>query len=1008
MWSAWLRDPRLRLRWGLIAVLCVAAWYRLRNVTTPLIETFADREIYDAYVARAFYTHGFNLLNPPIQEGIAFGVLDNQFEIYPFVVAAGYLLFGEQVVLGRLVSIACALLSVVLVYKIAAFCEDRLQGIFAGLILALSPIHIYFSRAFIAESMLMSFWLAGVYFFLRWTRDERRMSYTLSIVGMALGVLVKIFPIAFLAVLLPYGLYRLPRTRRNLSLLAAYAAVPAAAGGYWYLVQTELVRNVEARRFDLSAIARVPEYLYAGYPWRVPDNPVIFGTLVLAGLVLAIARLRTQLPILLVALGTAGYLVMVASRLSGHPYYSMHFVPAAALLAGAPLALVARGLWRAAARAPRLAPAMRAILLASFVGLVALVAGTTVPLADEYYGERLTHYTKVAEIARDMQLLTPDSTIVGIDANVAAVTANYYFDRPGYHLTAQHMHRAVTELEDYRAVYRPDYFVTAFTHLMPLPLFTNSDLHRHLKASYAPVYLHDTFVVYDIRERTDAARSMVIEQDFAKQSWTKNVTFDANVRVPHPATDFIYASDHDQDTLIVYRFDMPRPLSRLFLRVYGRAHPDGGVLEPYVSQDGRDFALAGLSADETGTVYDLSAATADTASVYVMFRLRAGREGAWTTLNGFELHASFDDAARERRNRARDEGLAAGIDLRREGAYLTSGAVGLVYDPERRTALVADGMSYTSTLAPGGAIDFRTRHMKDISIRALPGPDDPRPGTGAIVLRDARTSTTILDVPRAQLPEGASLYIAPDAVRLSYDLKGAALVRAGRQATAWQQGYQGIVHAAGGEPETTLQLFNPGMGPFTATIDVLFANYRHEKPVSGTILVSRDGVQFTPVANATWRASAGHPLTASISGTEGAPLFVKIAMSESDSFIGIAGLRMHVETRPLAELATRHAVMTNTTSTAYAAEFAAPARVPGLGVVAGVRAGEGPASIAVKSEGCHVEVFVRGAASPAWMSAGRGATVPLPSAEAASHYKVFLRPTDERTACRVLHLGMIN
>ena len=898
-----LRSPDVWVALGLILVLSTALGYRLSKLTVPVIETFAERAVYDAYIARAFYRDGYTLFNPPLasvletdvtgptsltraqrisrllasqplweSDGapvppnwlvpieflwLGHGVLDNQFALYPFVVALGYFFVGEQIVLARLVSIAFGLLSIFVLYKIGSFTGDRLGGLCAALLLALAPIHIYFSRVVMADSMLLCLWLAAIYFFLVWIRHRRVWAYAVSLASMTLAVLVKLFPISFLGALLLYGVIKLQRTVRHSAMLFVYGLVPALSGLYWYVFKTAWVTDVEIYRWKLAGLAKIPDVLFTGYPWRVPDDPWWFGFLAVVGMILVLVRLKDRAPILILLLGTVGFLVIVVNHMGGHPYYSMHLIPAGALLVGSALSVAVHGLWNLLNRTPK--PFMwvwRGVTAAGCMLIVFSTATQSTSLTNEYYGERLAYYPQVAEIAEELRLLEPSTQIIGMDMNVHSLLPNYYFDRPGYNLTAQHMHTAVDNLEaSRRQPVKADYFVSVFNHLMNWSRLASSELHAHLKNHYAPVYLHDSFVVYDIREHTDPERTALVAYDFLKDDWSANVYYSRNVsEYSAEGVRYVYSpADPTEDSELVYRFEFPRPLAKAFLRIHARVHPDGGLLEPYVSVDGVNFVQVGSSVIPGNNTYEISAAIGDSVTAYVMFRMRGG--AGWTILSGFELHQVFERQGLG--DKDHDLGLSVNeersVDLTNEAHFLRGRFRGLVYDREQRATFLAKtvAIEQTRTLARGESLSVRDLRANGLVLRA-----------GRLPTEFTHTITS---------PESAQAFL-----------------ESAYSATNWEPGYLDVVYRDSPAEQDGLVFKIDLPGDISGgEITALFSNYRDAEPLTAKILTSPDGADFREIGRAAIGAGTRLPVTGTIRGESSSEeLFVKLTISDSDRFKG--------------------------------------------------------------------------------------------------------------------------
>lgn len=89
-------------------------------------------------------------------------------------------LVGDRVVAARLLSLACGLLGVWLLYKLAERERGAQAGFWAGLGLALSPLHIQASTTGASEAVFLAFLLAAI-----WLVLEERIVYAALVIGAA-------------------------------------------------------------------------------------------------------------------------------------------------------------------------------------------------------------------------------------------------------------------------------------------------------------------------------------------------------------------------------------------------------------------------------------------------------------------------------------------------------------------------------------------------------------------------------------------------------------------------------------------------------------------------------------------------------------------------------------------------------------------------------------------------------------------------------------------------------
>lgn len=150
------------------------------------------RQTDTASIAHHFYINGYQVLYPQIFWGGAGpGYVESEFQLYPFLVALLYGLFGEHVWLGRFVSLLFSIGSLVGL----ALVNRRLVGPstanWALLVVAFSPLFLTYGTAFMPEATVFFFYVFALNYFLRWLTEESATCFILSMISTSIAILVK-------------------------------------------------------------------------------------------------------------------------------------------------------------------------------------------------------------------------------------------------------------------------------------------------------------------------------------------------------------------------------------------------------------------------------------------------------------------------------------------------------------------------------------------------------------------------------------------------------------------------------------------------------------------------------------------------------------------------------------------------------------------------------------------------------------------------------------------------
>jgi 4-amino-4-deoxy-L-arabinose transferase-like glycosyltransferase len=174
----------------LLAIFLVALAFRLWGVTNPLLDFHSWRQTLTATIAKNFYSGDMNLLQPATNWAREY--YEFEFQLYPYLVALLYKLFGFQDQLGRLVSIAFSLGTVGLLYLLGKRYYDKTTGLIAAATFAILPMSVFYTRAFMPESAMLFFSAAMLYCFTRWLESDTWRDFFLATLCTTLTFLIKL------------------------------------------------------------------------------------------------------------------------------------------------------------------------------------------------------------------------------------------------------------------------------------------------------------------------------------------------------------------------------------------------------------------------------------------------------------------------------------------------------------------------------------------------------------------------------------------------------------------------------------------------------------------------------------------------------------------------------------------------------------------------------------------------------------------------------------------------
>ena len=141
---------RINRRQTILWVLILIAFAgRLYSVSAPLTDGGQERQTQVASIARNLFRENLNVLYPRMDSFAPEpGYVTLEFPLQPALMAVAYHVFGIHDVIGRLITIAFSMGSVIFMYLLASrFFLPSSTALAVTAIYALTPMSIYFGRA---------------------------------------------------------------------------------------------------------------------------------------------------------------------------------------------------------------------------------------------------------------------------------------------------------------------------------------------------------------------------------------------------------------------------------------------------------------------------------------------------------------------------------------------------------------------------------------------------------------------------------------------------------------------------------------------------------------------------------------------------------------------------------------------------------------------------------------------------------------------------------------------
>lgn len=175
-----------------VAILFLALALRLYRIDAPFVDAHSWRQVTNADIARLWAEGPIDFFYPSVSWGGPDGRVGLEFPLLQWLIALAWRLVGISNAAARLVTVAFSLVTVWLTYRLGARLFGTPAGRAAAFLMAVSPSLVYFGRAPLSDTPMLTFSVAAVLGYVAYAQTGRRSFALLGAVSLALAGLVKV------------------------------------------------------------------------------------------------------------------------------------------------------------------------------------------------------------------------------------------------------------------------------------------------------------------------------------------------------------------------------------------------------------------------------------------------------------------------------------------------------------------------------------------------------------------------------------------------------------------------------------------------------------------------------------------------------------------------------------------------------------------------------------------------------------------------------------------------
>lgn len=323
---------------------------RIPSITHPPLEKSHNwRQSTGLMVARNYDQPNSSFAYPTINEtGERQGVIGMEFPILYYTHHLVAQVFGYQHWYGRLINLIITTLGLFFFYRLLQLYLSDKQAFYATLIL-LCSIWLSFSRKTMPDTPSIALMLMGVYYGIRYCKDQKPLHLLLYFLLATLGALVKIPAVIYFSVLaIPF----FQNWKKNY-LLGIATLISIAIVGYWYFVWNVHIAETFGNWYNQGMTikegflelannlnATLKKFYWSGF------YSYVFFVLFLAGIYFLKNHKKLLYAIVPLTLIFLAYMVKSGFFFHHHNYYIIPYVPVMATIAGIALSYIPSQKWQ--------------------------------------------------------------------------------------------------------------------------------------------------------------------------------------------------------------------------------------------------------------------------------------------------------------------------------------------------------------------------------------------------------------------------------------------------------------------------------------------------------------------------------------------------------------------------------------------------------------------------------------------------------------------------------------
>ncbi len=207
---------------------------------TDLIGIHVWRQTQTQTVIDNFAKEDFNILNPRVNDrGNGDGIFRMEFPIMQWLYACFYKVFGNHLIITRILSFITGLFSVWGMYKLvkAAF-KNETMALIGAWCFNFSPVFYYYTLNPLPDNFALCMAIWGMAYFFKWTAENKNSLLLWSAIFLSLATLAKLPFVVYLGAIAAYFIQGLVVKKLNIKNVLAPALLFAlcfVAPALWYL-----------------------------------------------------------------------------------------------------------------------------------------------------------------------------------------------------------------------------------------------------------------------------------------------------------------------------------------------------------------------------------------------------------------------------------------------------------------------------------------------------------------------------------------------------------------------------------------------------------------------------------------------------------------------------------------------------------------------------------------------------------------------------------------------------